>query len=157
MSISIRAAEARDVSAIRGLLRGEGMSVIGLDWHHFVVAEAGGRLVGCGQLRPRGGDVTELASLVVVPEYRHMGVAARLIAAALRRAAEGVMLITAARHAEHYRRWGFRRIPMGFAPCKIALIFLVGQAACLLAPVLGRAPRRLVIMERFQDPPRMAA
>lgn len=53
---------------------------IGLDWERFVVAEAeDGQVVGCCQIKPHRDGSNELASLVVHPEWRGLGIARGLI------------------------------------------------------------------------------
>ncbi len=49
---------------------------MGLDWKRFVVAvNDQDEMIGCGQLKPHGQDVLELASIAVYPEHQGKGVA----------------------------------------------------------------------------------
>jgi hypothetical protein len=59
-----------------------------------------------------------------------------------------VLVVTAACHARHYARWGFRRVGLRAAPTRVRLNFLVGQMASGLRLLQGYAPRRMAILER---------
>ena len=48
---------------------------------HFYVAEAGGRIVGCGAVAPDGEDGSVLSSVFVLPECQRRGVGRRILAA----------------------------------------------------------------------------
>ena len=144
----VRAATAADAAAIRALVRGEPrMNPTGLHWPNFVVAEVGGALVGTAQLRPSGRGAVELGSLVVRADQRGRGLAGRLVDAALARATGRVLVITAAAHAGHYERRGFRRVAPWRAPGRVAFNLAVGQAATLLRLAQGQRPRRMVVLE----------
>lgn len=151
MQVRIRSATARDMEAISELLLAERQNVEGLDWRNFTLAVARDRLVGTAQLRPLdAGEGHELTSLVVDGEYRQGRVVAQLLDHVLDRAEPGVMMMVAARDACYYRRWGFRRITLGLMPMAYLRCYLRGQAAALLGPLRGRAPRRIVVLERFE-------
>ena len=123
MNIEIRPAVADDAEAIRDLVRSERLNPSRLDWPHFVVAAVGERLIGTIQLRPHAPGVVELASLAVRPEYRGQRIAAQLMDAILARAEGRVLAVASTRHAELYRRWGFRHVPLKRAPGSIARTF----------------------------------
>lgn len=147
---TLRPATASDAEAIRALVRAQPrMNPTGLDWRNFVVAlAADGRIAGCVQLRPSGPGVVELGSLVVARSERGHGLAARLVGTILARTDARVLVVTAARHAGHYARWGFRPVPALRAPGPVRLNYLIGQAASGLRIVQGHRPRRMAILER---------
>jgi N-acetylglutamate synthase-like GNAT family acetyltransferase len=113
-----------------------------------VAAAPDGRVFGCVQLRPAGPDVVELGSLVVHPGHRGHGMAGRLVAAMLAQTGARVLVVTAASHARHYAPWGFRRIAARHAPPRVAVNYLIGQAASGLRILQGHRPRRMAILER---------
>ncbi len=79
-SFVIRAARAADQATIVGLVRAARLDPSNLHWPNFVVAEADGQIVGCGQIRPDPG-LRELGSMVVIKPYRQRGVGAAIVRA----------------------------------------------------------------------------
>jgi amino-acid N-acetyltransferase len=151
--VAIRAASERDGPAVRALMRGERVNPLGLDWRNFVVAVADGAVVGCAQLRPAGPGAVELGSLIVHADLRRGGIGARLIDAAMARAAgRRVLAVTAAAHAPWFARWGFRGVGLAAAPWPVRRNWLLGQAGSLVALANGMRPRRLAILARDAAP-----
>jgi amino-acid N-acetyltransferase len=148
-TVSIRPAAARDQPHILALARGERLKPTGLDWPRFVVADDEGKIVGAVQLRSHPDGSKELGSLVVAPAFRGRGVAARLIEKRLAGATGRVLIITAAIHADYYRRWGFRRIKPGDAPPFVCMNYWMGYlGGGLLSKLRGRAVNHLAVLER---------
>jgi N-acetylglutamate synthase-like GNAT family acetyltransferase len=82
-----------------------------LDWRRFVVAVDGsGRMLGCGQLKPHGTDVIELASIAVEAEFRNQGIARTIIEHLVDRAPRPLYLTCRSRLGPFYEKWGFRSI-----------------------------------------------
>ena len=78
--VTLRAAQASDDAKIKWMVRTSKINPTGLKWPRFTVAEnEAGELIGCVQLKPRSGDVCELASLVVAKPYRKQGIGGQLI------------------------------------------------------------------------------
>jgi len=76
----IRFAQETESAQIKALIYEVGINPTGLDWRRFLVAVDGsGRVIGCGQIKPHGSDVLELASIAVLPEQRGQGIARRII------------------------------------------------------------------------------
>jgi N-acetylglutamate synthase-like GNAT family acetyltransferase len=149
VDVVIRAAEATDLAAVRALMHGERLNPLGVDWRNFVVAGAEEGVVGCAQLRPAAPDAVELGTLLVRGDLRRGGLGARLVEAALARAqGRRVFVVTDARHAVWYARWGFRTASMAEAPWPVRRNWLLGQAGSLVALAHGMRPRRLAILER---------
>ena len=75
-SYALRLALKEDLPSIKELIHLGEINPTGLDWKRFVVAtNPDGEVIGCGQLKPHGKEILELASIVVDPEYRNLGVA----------------------------------------------------------------------------------
>ena len=87
-----------------------------LDWRRFTVAVSGDRMIGCAQLKPVSGGLTELASLAVRPKYRHQGLARALIEHLLAEAPRPVYLTCRSSLGELYERFGFRALDVDDMP-----------------------------------------
>ncbi|MBC7809694.1 MAG: GNAT family N-acetyltransferase [Burkholderiales bacterium] len=122
--IHIRPATQADEQTIQQFVKIGGLPPINLKWPNFLVAEQDGKPVGMGQIREHGG-VPELGSLVVLPEYRHQGVASRLVQAL--EAKSGLPLhLFCERHMEtYYARFGYQRIRFWQAPAALRLFALI--------------------------------
>lgn len=76
----IRAAQAGEAKAIKALVYSERLNPTGLDWRRFLVAvDKKGDVLACGQIKPHRDGSQELASLVVVPDWRGRGLARQLV------------------------------------------------------------------------------
>lgn len=127
-----RSATAADAVTIRQLIRDERLDPTSLDWRHFLVAEDGGQIVGCAQVKRLPG-VNELGSLVVLPAYRGQGIGARLIQTLEAQAGLPLYLVCQERMEPYYNRFGFRRIGFWSAP----LFLRLKLAAALLLRLGG--------------------
>lgn len=146
--LAIRRATAADDAAIQRLVRSERLNPTKLHFANFHVAEAGGNLVGAVQMRPHGDGGRELGSLVVVPEWRGMGVAAALIDALLEGREGSVHMITDKTFAAHYRRWGFTVVTLSSAPRSIRFNYIAGRMARVISWLKGLPPKQLVVLRR---------
>ena len=108
----IRPARESESGQIRDLIHLTGINPMGLDWKRFIVA-ANDRdeMIGCGQLKPHGADILELASLAVYPEYRGQGVARAIIEYLLAESPRPLYLMCASPLGPLYEKFGFRGIP----------------------------------------------
>jgi N-acetylglutamate synthase-like GNAT family acetyltransferase len=109
---SLRPALKTDFSSIKELIHVGEINPTGLDWERFVVATSpDGELIGCGQLKPHGREIFELASIVVHPKYRHGGVARAIIEHLLADGPRPLYLMCRSRLETFYEKFGFRAIP----------------------------------------------
>ena len=83
---------------------------MGLDWHRFTVAVSNGEMIGCGQLKPVPGGLTELASLAVRPVHRHQGIARALIEHLLGDSPRPIYLTCRSGLGGFYEKYGFRTL-----------------------------------------------
>lgn len=130
----IRRATAADRWAIRRLVWGSGINPAGLRWQRFVVAEAGGAVVGVGQVKPHRDGSRELASIAVAPARRGEGLAGAIIRALQRSAGPPLHLICAGRLAGFYPRFGFRPLGPDAMPPELRRLHRLGS---LVTPVSG--------------------
>jgi N-acetylglutamate synthase-like GNAT family acetyltransferase len=98
---TLRSATAGDFPGIRRLIGRVQINPTGLDWRRFVLAvDASGSMLGCGQLKPHGDAILELASIAVEPPYRHRGVARAMPPYFRRLSRLASMLMSLARYDE---------------------------------------------------------
>ncbi len=140
---TLRAATERDAAAIRSLIHRVGINPMSLDWRRFRVAvDANDTLLGCGQLKPHGKDLVELASIAVEPDSRNKGIAHAVIAQLLLRAPRPLYLTCRSPLGPFYEQWGFRAMELDEMPPYFR------RLACLvrvLAPLAGEDGGMLVM------------
>ncbi|MFO1313220.1 MAG: GNAT family N-acetyltransferase [Burkholderiales bacterium] len=148
MAITIRAATERDQEAIVALVRSERMNPFDLHWRRFLVAIDAKGVAGTVQLRRHLDGSRELGSLVVRPDMRRRGIAARLIDALMLFAQGRVYMITGSRFASHYQHWGFAPIEATSAPVGILRNYVLGRLVGIVSPPMGAKPSPLAILTR---------
>ncbi|MFZ1043878.1 MAG: GNAT family N-acetyltransferase [Anaerolineales bacterium] len=111
VDFTLRPATENDSLLIKDLIHRVGINPMDLDWHRFVVAVDGsGKMLGCGQLKPHGRDVIELASIAVEPSYQHQGIARVIIESLIACGPRPLYLTCRSRLGSFYEKWGFRSI-----------------------------------------------
>lgn len=117
---------------------------MGLDWKRFVVAvNARDEMIGCGQLKPHGADILELASLAVYPEYRGKGVARAIIEYLLADGPRPLYLMCESSLGPLYEKFGFRGISHEEMPRYFQRISKLAG----LVTTLARRDERLLVMK----------
>ena len=110
-NFTLRAALETDFPAIKKLIHEGEINPMGLDWRRFVLAvNEKGKIIGCGQLKPHGKEILELASIVVNPEYRNQGVARAIIEHLLADSPRPMYLMCRSRLEPLYEKFGFHAI-----------------------------------------------
>ena len=129
MAASIRKATAEDQEQIVALVRAERLNPNGLDWSNFIVATRQGTIIGAAQIRRHADGARELGSLVVAPRFRGEGLAADLVSHLLteERDTGALCVVTGQQNARHYTRWGFKPVPVRYAPKSVRRNFVLGQ------------------------------
>ena len=106
-----RPARETEATQIRNLIYLVGINPTGLDWKRFVVAvNDQDEMIGCGQLKPHGQDVLELASIAVYPEHQGKGVARLIIEHLLKDSPRSLYLMCESSLGPLYEKFGFRGI-----------------------------------------------
>lgn len=114
---TLRPAVETDLPSIKDLIYSSEINPMGLNWRRFIIAvNEQGSVIGCGQLKPHGKDVLELASLAVKPEYRHRGIARAIIEHLLLGSPRPLYLMCHSRLEPLYEKFGFRAIPYDQMP-----------------------------------------
>ena len=108
---TIRPAQESEAAQIKALINLVGINPTGLDWKRFIVAvNAEGQVISCGQLKPHGADILELASIGTLPEYRGQGIAREVIEALLAKSPRPLYLMCIAHNGPMYEKFGFQII-----------------------------------------------
>jgi N-acetylglutamate synthase-like GNAT family acetyltransferase len=108
---TLRPAIEIDLPSIKELIHSAGINPMGLNWRRFVVATSpDGKVIGCGQLKPHGKDILELASIAVSPEYRKQGIARAIIEHLIAQSPRPLYLMCRSRLEPLYEKFGFRAI-----------------------------------------------
>lgn len=146
----LRAAEEQDLPAIRSLIHQVGINPLGLDWRRFVVAvDETGALLGCGQIKPHGKGIFELASIAVQPARRRGGIARAIIERLLEDAPRPLFLICRSGLGPFYAKWGFRALD----PEEMPSYFRRLARLSALMPALARRGETLLVMKLDSQPP----
>ncbi len=114
---TIRPARETESARIRDLINLVGINPLGLDWKRFVVAvNERDEMIGCGQLKPHGPEIQELASIAVYPEHRGKGVARLIIEHLLKDSPRPLYLTCLSTNGPLYEKFGFRAISQAEMP-----------------------------------------
>jgi len=109
--IVFRKALESESNQIDDLIHLVGINPTGLDWKRFVVAvNDRGEVVGCGQIKPHGKDILELASIAVTPEHRGKGIARSVIEHLLKDTPRPLYLMCMSHNGSLYEKFGFEVI-----------------------------------------------
>ena len=141
---TIRPARDSESRQITYLIHLVGINPMGLDWRRFVVAvNDRDEMIGCGQLKPHGTDILELASIAVYPEYRGGGVGRTIIEHLLRDGPRPLYLMCESSLGPLYEKFGFR----GIAYEEMPRYFQRMSKLAGLVTTLARREERLLIMK----------
>lgn len=142
--ISIRPAREAEATQIRDLIYLVGINPMGLDWKRFVVAvNDQDEMIGCGQLKPHGQEVLELASIAVYPEHQGKGVARAIIEYLLQDSPRPLYLMCQSSLGSFYEKFGFQSISYEEMPRYFQRISKVAG----LVTTLAQREERLLIMK----------
>jgi len=140
----LRAARQADAPHIRSLIHLVGINPTGLDWQRFVViVDPGDEVLACGQIKPHGDEVRELASIAVRPGYRGQGLARRVIEALLAAGPRPLYLMCRSSMGPLYEKFGFRSLDFEMMP----RYFQRMKRLAGLADVLMRTGESLLVMK----------
>jgi N-acetylglutamate synthase-like GNAT family acetyltransferase len=108
---TVRTARETEAAQIRDLIHLVSINPMGLDWKRFVVAvDDRDEMLGCGQLKPHGQDVLELASIAIYPDQRGKGIARLIIEHLLKDSPRPLYLMCQSSVGGLYEKFGFRAI-----------------------------------------------
>ena len=108
---TLRLARETDSKPIKDLIHLVGINPTGLDWKRFVVAvNAQDQVIACGQLKPHRGEILELASLAVRPEFQGRGLGRLIIEELLKKSPRPLYLMCMSKNGGLYEKFGFRTL-----------------------------------------------
>lgn len=142
--IRIRPAMETEAVQIRDLIHLVGINPMGLDWKRFFVAvNDREEMLGCGQIKPHGHDVLDLASIAVYPEHQGKGIGRAIIEHLLKESPRPLYLMCESANGPLYEKFGFREIAYDEMPRYFQRISRVAA----LVTTLARREERLLIMK----------
>ncbi|NWG34057.1 MAG: GNAT family N-acetyltransferase [Chloroflexi bacterium] len=142
-TFTLRPARESESRQIRELIHLVGINPTGLDWRRFLVAvNDRDEMIGCGQLKPHGTDILELASLAVYPEHRGKGVARAIVERLLANSPRPLYLMCESSLGSFYEKFGFRALSYEEMPRYFQRI---ASLAGLLTSLAQRQQRLLVM------------
>lgn len=143
-AFTIRPALETESGLIKDLVHSTGINPMGIDWKRFVVAvNAQEQVLGIGQIKQHGGDVLELASIAVFPEYRGQGVARAIIEHLVKDSPRPLYLMCQSSLGPLYEKFGFRGLAYEEMPRYFQRISkLVG-----IVTTLAHRDERLLVMK----------
>ena len=148
MTITIRPAVEADQPKITALIRDARLNPRNLHWSRFLVAEEAGRIVGIRQIKIHQGGTREVASGLVIPEYRKQGISARLMRELLAREREPLYLMCDEQWAKYYARFGFHRVALEDVPADFGREYRIGKVITTLISIFGSHKIRIVPLKR---------
>lgn len=144
-SITLRPAGPEDEARIKQLVHEARINPMGLEWERFILAATGeGAVIGCGQIKPHRDGSSELASIVVAPDWRGQGIARRIIEHLVASHPGSLYLTCRGSLESFYNRFGFVALsPEEMPPYFRRISRLVG-----VLYVFGLAQEGLRVMRR---------
>jgi N-acetylglutamate synthase-like GNAT family acetyltransferase len=144
MTAQIRPALEAEATQIKDLINLVGINPMGLDWKRFIVAvNDDGQVIACGQVKPHGDAIREMASIAVVSEYRGQGVARAIIEALLSVHPKPLYLMCLAHNGAMYEKFGFRVLAEAQTPRYFSRVKKVFD----LANIFRKAGDKLLVMK----------
>ncbi len=111
-TFTLRSARETESAAIKELIHKVGINPMDLDWKRFIVAvDAQDQIIAMGQIKPHTkGEIHELASIAVAPEYRGQGLARAIIEYLLKDSPRPLYLTCRSKLEPFYEKFGFRTL-----------------------------------------------
>lgn len=129
IEFGLRHATHADCSDIRKIIRDSHLNPTGIRYHRFVVAvNPVGKVIGCGEIKPRSIGILELASIAVIDIYRKRGVARHIIECLLEHEPKRpIYVICRLEMRVFYEKFGFRVLALGEMPLYYRVLILVNR------------------------------
>jgi len=148
MSIIIRPAAESDQPTITSLIRRARLNPRNLHWSHFMVAEEDGKIAGFRQVKIHKNGTREVASGLVIPEYRHHGISARLMHEILARENNPLYLMCNEKWVQYYEQFGFKNVAHSELPPDFAKEYRIGKTITRIISLFISEKLNIVPMKR---------
>jgi predicted GNAT family acetyltransferase len=102
-----------------------------------------GHVIACGQIKPHGADIRELASIATHPEYRGQGIARAVIESLLRENPKPMYLMCMSHNGPMYEKFGFRVIAENQMPRYFGRI----KKLFIIADIFRKSGEELFVMK----------
>lgn len=146
--ITIRPARQEDQETIVSFIRQAKLNPRNLHWQNFLIAEAGGQVVGIRQVKVYPQGTREVASGFVLPEYRRRGISAQLMQALLARETGPLYTMVSQKHRLYYEKFGFRQVSPSQLPPDFRKEYRIGRIVTTLLSLFRKERVRIVPMRR---------
>jgi N-acetylglutamate synthase-like GNAT family acetyltransferase len=146
--IKIRPAIETDEATIKAMVRAARLIPTNLHWSRFLVAEEGGRIVGMRQIKVHKRGTREVASGMVLLEYRRRGLSARLMHALLDHEHGPLYLRCKDKWEPYYKRFGFRRVEPSELPADLRKDYRIQKFVIAVRFLFARRKPRFIPMKR---------
>jgi len=141
---TLRPARESESSQIKDLIHLVGINPMDLNWKRFVVATNDhDEMIGCGQIKPHGTEILELASIAVYPEHQGKGVASAIIERLLSNSPRPMYLMCESSRGSLYEKFGFRSVSYDEMPRYFQRISKLAG----LVTTLARRDESLLVMK----------
>lgn len=143
-TFTLRPALESESGQIKALIHLVGINPMGLDWKRFIVAVSGqGVVTGCGQIKPHGEDICELASIAVHPDHQGQGIARAIMERLIAETPKPLYLMCMSKMELFYNKFGFTSLAAANMPRYFQRIYRVFQ----VADMVRRSGEELLIMK----------
>lgn len=141
---TLRAALEAESAQIKKLINLVGINPTGLDWKRFIVAvNDGGQVIACGQIKPHGGGIRELASIAVNPAQQGNGLARVVMEELIAATPRPVYLMCVSKMKDFYVKFGFSTVPYENMPRYFQRISSVFR----IADIVRHSGEELLVMK----------
>lgn len=151
MSITIRPATEIDQPTITRLIRQAHLNTRQLHWTNFLIAEVDGQIAGLRQVKTHRLGTREVASGLVLPEYRHQGISARLMHEILEQEKGPLYLMCDQQWMTYYERFGFEAVRPKELPRDFGREYRIGRFITRLLSLFAGRKIRIMPMKRNED------
>ncbi len=148
MSIKLRQATAIDQPVIEKLIKEAHLNTRNIYWTRFLIAEDNGKIVGIRQVKRHKNGTREVASGLVIPEYRHQGISTQLMNKILETEKGQLYLICDEKWYAYYAKFGFSRVATKALPGDLLSEFRIGKVITSLISIFTPNKIKIIPLKR---------